>query len=77
MEDLESFFEENAPDYQIKFYDIPGKSITDKLNEFVDVFEADMVIMHSPRRSFFNRLFHKSQTAAMARMSKVPLLVLR
>lgn len=77
MEDLEAFFEEHSPNRQIKFYDLPGKSITDKLNEFVEVFDVDLVVMHSPRRSFFGRLFHKSQTAAMARMSKVPLLVLR
>lgn len=77
MEELESFFEQNAPALQITFKEIGGKSIPTVLNEFIENFDVDLLTMASPQRGMIERIFHQSLTRRMALYSQVPLLVVR
>jgi nucleotide-binding universal stress UspA family protein len=77
MEDLENFFAERAPALQVTFHTFGAKNIVEELSEFSDAWGVDLVIMHRPKRGFFERLFHRSVSREMALFSKFPLLVMR
>lgn len=77
MEDFEKFFSEKAPGLQITYHTLEGEELYESLNEFADNYDIDLVVMASPHRSFFERLFHKSQTRQVALHTKTPLLIFR
>jgi nucleotide-binding universal stress UspA family protein len=77
MSDLEAFFSHHAPSLQIQFHQMKGQDIATTLNEFAENFDVDMLIMTTPRRNFFERLFHKSHTRKMALQARVPLFIFR
>lgn len=52
-----------------------SNSVHESLQSYVEQNEIGMTIMLAPKRSFFDALFHKSQTKAMAFSSTVPLLI--
>lgn len=77
MNDMEAFFKGNAPSLQITFHDLFGKSIVEELDEFTEMWEVDLLIMHKPKRGIFERIFHGSISNKMALYSEIPLLVLK
>ncbi len=77
MEDLEAFFAENPPALQMKFHVLESKDVVSALNAFAEEYEADLLVMSSVRRSFWERLFYESRSRAMVLQAKVPILVLR
>ena len=77
MSDLENFFADNVPALQINFHQLSGADLADSLNEFTDTWAVDLLVMSSPYRGFWERLFHASQTRKMALKTKVPLLIVR
>ncbi|MFZ2898793.1 MAG: universal stress protein [Saprospiraceae bacterium] len=77
LADLEAFFSHHAPSLQINFHQMKGQDIATVLNEFAETYDVDMLIMTTPRRNFFERLFHKSHTRKMALQAKVPLFIFR
>lgn len=77
MEDLENFFAERSPHFTIEFHNLPGKDVIKNLNNFIEENNIQLVTMYQPSRSFFDNLFHRSSTSAMALETNVPLLVLK
>lgn len=77
MDDLKAFFTENAPAIQVTFHTFGSDDIPHELNDFSEAWGGDMLIMHRPKRGFFERLFHKSVSREMALSSKFPLLITR
>lgn len=77
MKDLEAFFSHHAPALQIQFHQMKGQDLATALNEFAETFDVDLLVMTTPRRNFFERLFHKSHTRKMALQAKVPLFIFR
>ncbi|PHN07326.1 hypothetical protein CRP01_06765 [Flavilitoribacter nigricans DSM 23189 = NBRC 102662] len=76
LEELESFFQDNAPALQIQFHQFAQEELTDDINAFADQYGIDLLVMYRTHRSFPDRLFHRSRTKAMSKKTKVPLLVM-
>ncbi|MEM1319695.1 MAG: universal stress protein [Bacteroidota bacterium] len=77
MEQMKSFFENRTPAVQLKFYHLPGKKLEIDINQFVEDYHMDMLVMVRPHRGMLENLFHQSQVKRMAVSSNVPLLVQR
>ncbi|MEL6922986.1 MAG: universal stress protein [Bacteroidota bacterium] len=77
LDQLKSFFEEQAPALQMNYHHIPGSTVEETLTTFVENHEVDLLVMYQPKRSFIERLFKRSFTKKMAGSSKVPLLVMK
>ena len=77
MEQMQAFFTSRSPSLQMKFHHLPGKKLEEDLNDFIKEYDMDMLVMYHPKRSFIDRLFHKSQVRRMAVSTHVPLLVQR
>ncbi|MCB9284298.1 MAG: universal stress protein [Lewinellaceae bacterium] len=77
MNDLETFFSHHAPSLQIKFHNLKGEDLSTTLNDFSETFDVDLIVMTTPYRNFFERLFHKSHTRHMALQTHIPLLIFR
>lgn len=77
MEELKSFFSENAPALQITFHEITTENKLDSMLEFLDSFDTNLLVTYSPHRNYWQRLMHRSFTKKMALESKTPMLVLR
>lgn len=77
MEELKSFFSENAPALQITFHEVSSENKMDSMLEFLDTFGTNLLVTYRPHRNYWQRLMHRSFTKKMALESKVPMLVLR
>lgn len=77
MDEIRDFFENRAPSLQMHFKEIEGKSVSEALNEYIDTFEVDLLVMPSPQRNLIERIFHKSVTRKMSLYCSVPLLVVK
>ena len=77
MRDLETFFSQHVPSLQIQFHQLKGENLSTTLNDFAETFDVDLVVMTTPHRNFFERLFHKSRTRHMALQTRIPLLIFR
>lgn len=75
MDELRDYFEEKPPEMSVKFHYLIGEKIENELNEFMENYEVDLLIMYQPKHGFWDRLFHKSATKRMALRSDKPLLV--
>jgi nucleotide-binding universal stress UspA family protein len=62
-------------DEKIDFYNIAGEHIEQTILDFIENQHANLLIMRTHKRNFFESLFHRSLTKKMAYHSKVPLLV--
>lgn len=74
--ELESFFAEHTTISDVSIYSIFTENMVDDLNDFIREHKISTMVMYKPKRSFFERLFHKSFTKEMAMKSEIPLLVL-
>ncbi|MCB0663644.1 MAG: universal stress protein [Saprospiraceae bacterium] len=77
MTEIRDFFENRAPSLQMQFKEIDGNSVSDALNDYIDTFDIDMLVMPSPQRNLIERVFHKSMTRKMSLACTIPLLVVR
>lgn len=59
-----------------KFVTVEDDNVKHGLVEFIQANETELLVMLTHKHSFLERLFNKSQTAAMAYETKVPMLVL-
>jgi len=64
------------PGINYSFVKIEDDSVKHGLTEFIESSHTDLLVMLTHRHNFFDRLFNRSQTTAMAYETKVPLLVL-
>jgi nucleotide-binding universal stress UspA family protein len=77
MEAMRSFFSERISNLKIHFQNLPGTNIIQNLNDFIDLYEIDLLAMYQPQRTFLENLFHHSHTKEMALKTHVPLLILK
>ncbi|MBI5917570.1 MAG: universal stress protein [Bacteroidetes bacterium] len=77
IEELMDFFANNAVALQISFHTLLEETIATGLEAFANKWNLDLLVMPSPQRDMFSRMFHPSMTKKMALHSKVPLLVLK
>lgn len=77
MKDMEKFFTEHVPALQVTFHTFGAKDIVQELSDFSEAWGVDLMVMHRPKRSFFERLFHRSVSREMALVGKLPLLVMQ
>lgn len=75
--DMEAFFQNHAPALQIRFHQFPGHSVTQALDEFAELHDADLLIMYAPHHNLLERLLRPSRTKKMALQTEVPLLLLK
>ncbi len=64
-------------DERINFFNIAGDHIEQTILDFIENQHIDVVAMLKHKRSFFERLFHRSLTRKMAYHSKVPIIVFK
>lgn len=62
-------------DENIDFYNISGDHIEQTILDFIDNQKADLLVMRTHKRGFFESLFHRSLTKKMAYHTNVPLLI--
>jgi len=64
------------PEIDYSFVKIEDDSVKHGLTEYIESSGTDLLVMLTHRHNFFDRLFNRSQTTAMAYETRVPLLVL-
>ena len=77
METLRSFFKSYSPSIQISFHEWESESIYEGLNEFSDIYEVNMVVMLTQRRSLLDRVFHRSETKNFTQHTHLPVMILK
>ena len=75
MKNMKEFFEDRKSDFKCECHNIPGKVLQKELNEFVETYDTDLLVMYQSHHGFWDRLFFKSNTKNMALHSRVPLLI--
>lgn len=73
---FEKIFASKEPDTPMYFAEIEDTSVTDGLNKYISTHKIDLLVVVSQKRSFWERLFHKSVTKRMVLNSELPTLVL-
>lgn len=76
MADLEAFFAARSSELSISFHELRDDEITGALREAAFSWEADLVVMIRPHRSWLERLVHHSETLAFSRQAEIPLLII-
>ena len=76
MEDMKRFFMDGKKELPLKFHILESKDVIGALNTFAQEYDADLLIMATVKRSFWERLFHESQSRAMVLRAEIPILVL-
>jgi len=74
-----NFFKKNKSNIsydKINFIELEKGDIISRINEYVEGYNADLVVMAKHNRNFFDRLFHRSLAKKMAYHTSMPLLVL-
>ena len=78
-EELESFAKymiEHSPSIQTVFNVEESNSVEKTLSEYAENYDAEMIIMHRSRKSFWKDLFGVRHTKKMASWLKVPMIVM-
>lgn len=70
-------FHGGEPSFSFTMSKVEGNSVVEGLNDYALRHQIDLVVLVSPHRSFWESLFHKSVTKAMALNTKLPIMVLR
>lgn len=71
--EMESLFK----DHKINFITLENSSVTQGIQQYLLKNETDILVMVAHEHSFFERLFTKTHTTAMAYESHIPMLVLQ
>lgn len=58
----------------ISFHQVPGEAVDKAIGQFIKTSGADLLVMFTHQRGFFDKLLGKSVTRSMAFQSRVPLL---
>jgi nucleotide-binding universal stress UspA family protein len=69
-------FNGEDPSFAFNLTKVEGHSVVEGLNDYAIKHNIDLVVMVCPHRNFWEQLFHKSVTKAMALNTKLPILVL-
>ena len=76
-EDFQQIHPEISQIENVKFETLSHNDIIVGLNYFVEENHIDMLVVSRKKRSFFNRLFHKSVSRNVALHAQVPLLTIK
>ena len=76
VSDMEATFDDLKTELSMEYIleTIPDDLFSERLNQLLELHESDLLIMYSPHRRWFERLFHHSRTKEMIWETKVPLL---
>lgn len=77
LQELMDFFENRAPALQISFHKLEGTDMVKRLNQFINDWGVDMLVMFAPHKTIWDKIFFVSNTQKMAFYTEVPLLVLK
>jgi nucleotide-binding universal stress UspA family protein len=77
MEELKGFFADRTPTLSIQFHNLPCDDLEDDMEEFIETYDIDLLVMYQKHRSFVERIFHHSRTKEMAYETEVPLLIIK
>lgn len=69
------FFGESEPVFAFNMDVINAENAVEGLNKYAKLKRADLTVMVSPRRSFWESILHRSKTKAMALNTDIPMLV--
>ncbi len=75
--ELRELFSERVPTLQIQFHNIRDTTVEKGLEDFVETYDIDLLVMFAPNHSFLERIFQRSNTRRMARKTHIPLLLLK
>lgn len=73
---FEELFEAGEPPFAFEFANIKSPEIDTSINQYAEMEKIDLIVMATRHRSFWEQLFHKSQTKKMALHTHLPMLVL-
>ncbi len=73
---FEKVFASKDPDTPMYFAEVNDISVVDGLNKYIQNHQIDLLTVVTQKRSFWERIFHKSTTKRMVLNSEIPLLVL-
>ena len=76
LDDFQSLFSTPTQDMPISYHleDINEHEFSDRLNALIEHENNNLLVMHSPKRNWWERVFHHSLTKEMAWQTKIPLL---
>ena len=76
LSDMEATFEDLATSLSLEYImeTIPDDLFGERLNQLLELHESDLLIMYSPHRRWYERIFHHSRTREMVWQTSVPLL---
>ena len=77
VEKMRKHIEAQNPALQLIFYQLFGKKIDKELEEFIDKFDVDLLVIYHKSKSIWQRLFSRSHTKHLLSMVDVPVLVLK
>jgi len=73
---FEKVFSSKNTETALYFAEVKDLNVTDGLNKYIQNHKIDLLTVVTQKRSFWERLFHKSTTKRMVLNSEIPLLVL-
>jgi len=73
---FEKVFESKDPETPMYFAEVKDFDVIDGLNKYIKNHEIDLLTVVTQKRTFWERLFHKSTTKRMVLNTEIPLLVL-
>ena len=73
---FEKVFASKDPKTPMYFAEVKDFSVVDGLNKYIQNHNIDLLTVVTQKRSFWERIFHKSTTKRMVLNSEIPLLVL-
>jgi len=73
---FEELFEEGNPSFSFDIAEVESDSVDEGLNQYAHDNTADLVVMATRHRGFWENIVHTSQTKRMALTADLPLIVL-
>jgi nucleotide-binding universal stress UspA family protein len=73
---FEELFEKGDPSFSFDLAEVENDSVAEGINEYAHEQQAELVVMATRHRGFWQNIVHKSQTKRMALTTDLPLIVL-
>mgnify|MGYP006267485921 CR=1 FL=1 len=73
---FDKLFQKGAPPFSFDIAEVAGDSVPEGLNQYAKANNAQLIVMATRHRSFWDNILHRSQTKRMALSTAFPLMVL-
>ncbi len=73
---FEELFKKGEPPFSFDIAEVAGNSVSEGLSEYAKANNAQLIVMATRHRSFWDNILHRSQTKRMALNTAFPLMVL-